>query len=59
VLGKRAWPDALPDTYGLGTRDEAVVVEDMLGDLWRATPGADRWLAAQAPPSRRGKRRRR
>jgi hypothetical protein len=42
----------------MGTREEAAITEDLLGELWRATPGADRWLAAHASPSRSGKRRR-
>ena len=56
---KKTWPGPLPDSYGLGTQEEAAVTEDLLGELWRATPGADRWLAAQAPTSRFAKRRRR
>lgn len=59
LLGKQTWPGALPDAYALGSREEAVVIDDMLGDVWRATPGADRWLAAQARTARAGKRRRR
>jgi len=55
LLGKQA--GAMPDAYALGSHDEAVVIEDMLGDLWRATPGAERWLAARARPARGGKRR--
>jgi hypothetical protein len=49
----------MPAAYALGSHEEAAVIEDMLGDLWRATPGADRWLAAQTRPARAGKRRRR
>jgi hypothetical protein len=49
----------MPDAYALGSREEAVVIDDMLGDVWRATPGADRWLAAQVRTARAGKRRRR
>lgn len=43
----------------IGGGGEAAIVEEMLGDPWRATPGADRWLTAHSPPVRRGKRRRR
>jgi tetratricopeptide (TPR) repeat protein len=54
----KTWPGPLPASYGMGTREEAAITEDLLGELWRATPGADRWLAAHASPSRSGKRRR-
>jgi tetratricopeptide (TPR) repeat protein len=59
LQGRKTWPGPLPASYGLGTREEAAVTEDLLGELWRATPGADRWLAAHASTSRSGKRRRR
>jgi len=59
LQGRKTWPGPLPASYGLGTREEAAITEDLLGELWRATPGADRWLAAHAPTSRSGKRRRR
>lgn len=59
LLGKNAWPGPLPASYGLGSREEAAIADDLLGDLWRATPGADRWLAAHASASRSSKKRRR
>ncbi len=59
LLGKKTWPGPLPASYGLGSREEAAITEDLLGDLWRSTPGADRWLAAHASASRSGKKRRR
>jgi len=59
LLGERTWPEEMPASYALGSPEEAAIVEDMLGDQWRGTPGAERWLAAQARPSRGGKRRRR
>lgn len=59
LLEKTTWPDPLPDSYAPGTREEAAVTEDLLGDLWRATPGADGWLAGHASASRSGKKRRR
>jgi len=59
LLGKQTWPGAMPAAYALGSHEEAAVIEDMLGDLWRATPGAGPWLAAQSRSARAGKRRRR
>jgi hypothetical protein len=59
LQGKKTWPGRLPASYGLGTREEAAITEDLLGELWRNTPGADRWLATHASASRSGKRRRR
>lgn len=59
LLGKKTWPGPFPASYGLSSREEAAVTEDLLGDLWRATPGADRWLAAHTSASRSGKKRRR
>jgi len=59
LLGKKTWRGSLPASYGLGSQEEAAITEDLLGDLWRATPGAERWLAAHASASRSRKRRRR
>jgi len=59
LLGEQTWPGAMPAAYALGSPEEAAVIEDMLGDLWRATPGAGPWLAAGARAARGGKRRRR
>jgi tetratricopeptide (TPR) repeat protein len=59
LQGKKTWPGPLPASYGLGTREEAAISEDLLGELWRNTPGAARWLATHASASRSGKRRRR
>jgi len=42
----------------LGSREEAVVYDLEQGEAWRATPDALRWLRAQAPARRSGKRRR-
>jgi tetratricopeptide (TPR) repeat protein len=58
LLGKKTWPGPMPASYGLGSQEEAVIADDLLGDLWRATPDAHRWLAAQARSLKRGKRRR-
>ena len=54
------WPDVEPaDAYVPGSREEAVICDSDLGDAWRATPEAIRWLRSQAPARRSGKRRRR
>ena len=53
------WPGPEPTAYAPGSREEAVICDSDLGEAWRATPHAIRWLRAQAPGRRSGKRRRR
>jgi tetratricopeptide (TPR) repeat protein len=48
-----------PSAYAPGSREEAMICDEELGEAWRATPGAVDWLRAQAPARRSGKRRRR
>jgi tetratricopeptide (TPR) repeat protein len=57
--GDDEWPGPEPSTYAPGSREEAMICDSDLGDAWRATPDAIRWLRAQAPSRRSGKRRRR
>jgi tetratricopeptide (TPR) repeat protein len=52
------WPGPEPTTYVPGSREEAVICDSDLGEAWRTTPDAIRWLRAQAPSRRSGKRRR-
>jgi tetratricopeptide (TPR) repeat protein len=52
-------PGLEPTSYAPGSREEAMVCEDDLGDAWDATPGAIDWLRKQAPGRRSGKRRKR
>ena len=59
LTGKAEMPDILPDSYALGSMEEAILCADDLGDAWRATPGAERWLAAAKPKTQPKKRRRR
>jgi tetratricopeptide (TPR) repeat protein len=53
------WPDPEPAAYAPGSREEAVICDSDLGEVWRATPEAIRWLRVQAPARRSGKRRKR
>jgi len=53
------WPGPEPSSYTLGSREEAVICDNELGEAWRATPEALRWLRAHAPSRRSGKHRRR
>ncbi len=53
------WPGPEPTAYAPGSREEAVICDSDLGEVWRATPDAIRWLRAQAPARRSGKRRKR
>jgi tetratricopeptide (TPR) repeat protein len=49
LIALRQDPDELPDSFGQGTDEEAIIVLHDLGEAWRATAGAldwirDRWL---------------
>ena len=59
LSGDDEWPDPEPIEYAPGSREEAVICDIDLGEAWRATPEAIRWLRAQAPTRRSGKRRKR
>ena len=59
LVGDSEWTDAAPQSYAMGSREEAVICVDELGDAWKATPGALEWLAAHAPAGKRRKRHRR
>jgi tetratricopeptide (TPR) repeat protein len=59
LVGDSEWPALLPDSYAMGSREEAVICVDELGDAWEETPGALEWLDTHAPSGKRRKRRRR
>lgn len=59
LTGKAEWPGPLPDSYASGSEDEAAICVHELGGAWRATPGADRWLASYKPTKKSQTRRRR
>ena len=59
LTGDSEWPGAAPESYAMGSREEAVICVDELGDAWDATPGALAWLATHAPAGKRRKRHRR
>jgi tetratricopeptide (TPR) repeat protein len=59
ITGDDEWPGPEPMTYAPGSREEAVICDTDLGDAWRATPDAVRWLRAQVPSRRSGNRRKR
>jgi hypothetical protein len=44
LTGDTEWLDPAPQSYAMGSREEAVVCVDELGDAWEATPGALTWL---------------
>ncbi len=56
LLGWKRLPASLPDFYGIGDVNEAVLYVGDMGGGWSATKGALEWLAAQLPPpaARRG-----
>jgi len=49
LSGKAAIPDVLPESYSLGSVEEAVFCADEFFEAWGATPGADRWLLSSTP----------
>jgi tetratricopeptide (TPR) repeat protein len=59
LTGDVEWTDATPGSYTLGSREEALVLVDELGDAWESSPGAVEWLGAHAPAGKRRKRHRR
>jgi tetratricopeptide (TPR) repeat protein len=49
LLGRKEMPPHLPESYGYGDEEEAVVYTYTSGSAWAATPGALQWLAAHIP----------
>jgi tetratricopeptide (TPR) repeat protein len=58
LTGDADWDGPEPTAYAPGSREEAVICESDLGEVWRATPDAVPWLRAHARARRPGKRRR-
>jgi len=44
LIGERDFPPDLPESYSLGSEDEAVWCAHMLLEAWESTPGALDWL---------------
>jgi len=59
LTGESEWEGSIPEVYTMGSRDEAVVCDEELGEAWYLTPGAVEWLASHAPRETRKKHRRR
>jgi len=49
LLGRARISDSLPDSYRLGSREEAVATAHELRDSWKLTPGALEWLRGRTP----------
>ena len=47
LLGRKKPPINLPDHYGIGDQNEAVLYASENREAWRSTPGALEWLAAK------------
>ena len=58
LTGEAERPPVLPETYAVGSPEEAVISVADLGDVWAATPGALGWVATQVPSKKKRKRRR-
>ncbi|MCP4708991.1 MAG: hypothetical protein GY869_10225 [Planctomycetes bacterium] len=48
LLDEEDLPFEMPDNYGIGSEEEAVLCADQLMDVWLDTPGAADWLEEQA-----------
>lgn len=61
LVGRNRMPARLPDSYTMGSREEAVVCAADLNETWQSVPGAAAWLQQRAgsAPSGQGKRTRR
>ena len=59
LTGDTEWAGGSPASYAMGSREEAVICTEELGDAWEATPGALDWLVARSPRQEQRKRRRR
>jgi tetratricopeptide (TPR) repeat protein len=47
LLGRKKLPNNLPDHYGIGDQNEAVLYASENCEAWRSTPGGLEWLAAK------------
>lgn len=59
LTGEVDEPDELPESFTLGSEEEAVICTGELGEAWAVTPGAEEWLSRRAASRPRRKRRRR
>jgi tetratricopeptide (TPR) repeat protein len=56
LAGRAEWPHAVPSAYAFGSEEEAVLCALQLGEAWRGTPGAARWLEAERRKPRKHRR---
>lgn len=47
LTGAKPLPKSMPDSYGLGSVEEAAICADTLGLAWKRHPEAIQWLKAQ------------
>ena len=47
LLGRKKIPRSMPELYGVGDENEAVICGQMSVSIWKATPGALEWLASR------------
>jgi hypothetical protein len=59
LAGAAPLPEQDPETYAVGSEDEAVIAARTLAEAWQATPGAAGWLAAAGGGTGGSKKRRR
>lgn len=53
-LGHRKLPKNMPGSYGIGTREEAMIAWDILRPAWEKHPAAIQWLAGECGESKTG-----
>jgi tetratricopeptide (TPR) repeat protein len=56
LTGAGEWAGPTPNSYTVGSREEALVVIDELEAAWNGTSGALEWVRAHAPAGKRRKR---
>jgi tetratricopeptide (TPR) repeat protein len=47
LLGRKKIPRSMPELYGIGDENEAIICGQMSVSIWKATPGALEWLATR------------
>ena len=50
LLGRKPMPMVMPDYYGVGDENEAIMCIDTIGDAWKKHPDAIRWLRKHEAP---------
>jgi tetratricopeptide (TPR) repeat protein len=47
LLGRKDFPFLFPDSYSIGSEEEAIIAADLLMHAWQGSPGATDWLESR------------